>query len=204
MFEDTYKTIVNKSEGIYREKGSKFIALAYPVKTESEIKEILATLRKEYFDARHHCYAYRLGWDYSAYRINDDGEPSGTAGKPIYGQLLSNELTNILIVVIRYFGGVKLGVSGLINAYKTAAIEAISAANIITNNVQDIMDISFGYEMMNKVMAILKSDGIQIEKTEYFDETVLIRFLVSKTYSIKIGDQLSSIENSKLTFIETI
>lgn len=204
MFEGTYKTILNKSEGIYREKGSKFIALAYPVKTESEIKGILTTLQKEYFDARHHCYAYRLGWDYSAYRINDDGEPSGTAGKPIYGQLLSNELTNILIVVIRYFGGVKLGVSGLINAYKTATVEAISAANIITNNVQDIMDISFGYKMMNKVMAILKSDEIQIEKTKYFDETVLIRFLVSKTCSIKIGDQLSSIENSKLTFIETI
>ncbi len=204
MFEDTYKTILNKSEGIYREKRSKFIAFAYPVKTESQIKEILASLRKEYFDARHHCYAYRLGWDYSAYRINDDGEPSGTAGKPIYGQILSNELTNILIVVIRYFGGIKLGVSGLINAYKTATIEAINNANIITNVVQDLMEIHFSYDLMSKIMTLLKSDGIQILNTEYFEETVAIRFIINKTNTIHFCDQINSLENAKLNYIETI
>ncbi len=204
MFEDSYNTIKSPSQGIYREKGSKFIALAYPVKSESEIKEILAGLKKEYFDARHHCYAYRLGWDYSVYRINDDGEPSGTAGRPIYGQLLSNELTNVLIVVIRYFGGIKLGVSGLINAYKTATQDAIKNALISTNTVQDIMDINFGYELMSKVMTILKSDGVQIMNTEYFDENVNIRFRINKTNTVNLFDQINSLENAKLIFIETI
>lgn len=204
MFDDSYKTIKSNSEGIYREKGSKFIALAFPVKTESQIKEILAGIKKDYFDARHHCYAYRLGWDYSAYRINDDGEPSGTAGKPIYGQILSNELTNILIVVIRYFGGIKLGVSGLINAYKTATIDAIKNSTIITNIVQDIMEVNFSYDLMSKIMTILKSDGIQILNTEYFDETVNIRFIINKTNSIQLCDQINTLENAKFIYIETI
>lgn len=204
MFDDSYKTIKSNSEGIYREKGSKFIALAFPVKTESQIKEILAGIKKDYFDARHHCYAYRLGWDYSAYRINDDGEPSGTAGKPIYGQILSNELTNILIVVIRYFGGIKLGVSGLINAYKTATIDAIKNSTIITNIVQDVMEVNFSYDLMSKIMTILKSDGIQILNTEYFDETVNIRFIINKTNSIQLCDQINTLENAKLIYIETI
>lgn len=126
LFEDTYKTIASPSEGVFKDRGSKFIAKAFPVKTEDDIKIHLETLRKDYYDARHHCYAYQLGFDKSAYRINDDGEPSGTAGKPIFGQINSHDLTNILIVVIRYFGGTKLGVSGLINAYRTASKESIS------------------------------------------------------------------------------
>ena len=121
MFDESYNTILKASEGSFRDKGSKFIAYLFPVTTEDKVKEILQDYKKKYYDARHHCYAYRLGWNKDAYRINDDGEPSGTAGKPIYGQILSNDLTNVLILVVRYFGGVKLGVSGLIQAYKAAA-----------------------------------------------------------------------------------
>ena len=120
MQNDTYKTIAKPAEGFYKDKGSKFLAFAYPVYTEDRIKAQLSELKKEYYDARHHCYAWKLGIENDKYRANDDGEPSGTAGKPIYGQLLSHELTNALVVVVRYFGGTKLGTSGLIRAYKTA------------------------------------------------------------------------------------
>ena len=128
--QDEYLTIVKSSEGLYKEKGSKFIALAFPVKTEEELKAIQLRLRKEYHDARHHCYAYRIGTSNMVYRTNDDGEPSGTAGKPIYGQIQSFQLTNILVVVIRYFGGTKLGVPGLIRAYKTATQDVFQNADI--------------------------------------------------------------------------
>ena len=121
---DTYKTIDSPAEGIYKEKGSKFLAKAYPVRTEEQVKAIVEQLKEEYYDARHHCYAYILGPKGDKWRANDDGEPSGTAGKPIHGQLLSFNLTNVLVVVIRYFGGTKLGESGLINAYKTATHDA--------------------------------------------------------------------------------
>jgi uncharacterized YigZ family protein len=204
MFEDTYKTIDSFSQGVYREKGSKFIALCYPVKTEAEVKEILITVRKQYNDARHWCYAYRLGWDKSAYRTNDDGEPSGTAGKPIYGQILSHDLTNVLIVVVRYFGGVKLGVSGLIGAYKAATIDALENAQCIEKEVKDVNEVDFGYAMMNDVMSLLKLDGVKIVKTDYFDENVKILFEVNKSLSIFVGDQLSGFDNVKLTFKETI
>ena len=130
--EDTYRTIEGTSTGIYREKGSKFIAIARPVCTEDEIKSIVEDLRKEYYDARHHCYAYILGAKGEKWRVNDDGEPSGTAGKPIHGQLLSFNVTNVLVVVVRYFGGTKLGVSGLINAYKSATQDALQNATVIT------------------------------------------------------------------------
>lgn len=130
-FVDEYLTISKPSEGLFKDRGSKFLAFAYPVSSEDEIKEIQEHLRSEYHDARHHCYAYMLGKDKNVFRANDDGEPSSTAGKPILGQIKSYDLTNILIVVIRYFGGTKLGVSGLINAYKTAAEEALKNAKII-------------------------------------------------------------------------
>ncbi|MDL2242882.1 YigZ family protein, partial [Bacteroidales bacterium OttesenSCG-928-K03] len=129
---DTYKTLAKKSEGYFRDKGSKFIAFAYPINSEEEVKEILNELKKQYYDARHHCYAYRLGVDKDEkYRINEDGEPPGSAAKPIFGQILSYDLTNILIVVIRYFGGTKLGIPGLINAYKTVSKETIANNEII-------------------------------------------------------------------------
>lgn len=159
---DTYKTLKKHSEGIYKEKGSKFIAHAYPVSGEDEIKEILQNLRKEYYDARHHCYAYRLDPDMKRFRANDDGEPSSSAGKPILGQLMSNELTNCLVVVIRYFGGTKLGVSGLINAYRTAAADAIVNNEIITKTVNDIYKINFEYPIMNDVMRIIKEEDLNI------------------------------------------
>ncbi len=153
---DTYKTIVAASQGLYKEKGSKFIAFAYPVVTEDQIKEHIAALKEEYFDARHHCYAYSLGADKARFRMNDDGEPSSTAGKPIYGQILSNDLTDILVVVIRYFGGTKLGVPGLINAYKSATADAIANAEIVEKTVNAIFTIQFDYIVMNSVMKIVK------------------------------------------------
>ncbi|MBE6333255.1 MAG: YigZ family protein [Bacteroidales bacterium] len=154
--EDTYRTITNQSEGLYKEKGSKFIAFAFPVQTEEQIKDYITLLKDEYFDARHHCYAYVLGAKRDKFRMNDDGEPSSTAGKPIYGQILSNDLTDILIVVIRYFGGTKLGVPGLINAYKTAAADAIANAEIVERTVNRVFTIQYDYIVMNSVMKIIK------------------------------------------------
>ncbi len=159
MESDIYKTIKKPSQGIFRDKGSKFIALAYPVNDQESVKTIIENIRKEYHDARHHCYAYMIGYQRSLWRINDDGEPSGTAGKPILGQINSNVLTNILIVVIRYFGGTLLGVPGLIHAYKTAAAEAIQNAEIIECTVRDYYEITFPFESMNDVMKILKDEG---------------------------------------------
>lgn len=160
--EDIYKTIENQSEGLYKEKGSRFIALAYPVTHEEEIKEIIAELREKYYDARHHCYAWRLGAAKTQFRANDDGEPSSTAGKPILGQIQSNDLTNILIVVIRYFGGTKLGVSGLISAYREAAADAIKNAVIIEKTVDEQLRIHFSYLVMNDVMKIIKEEAPDI------------------------------------------
>ena len=145
MESDSYKTIKSFSHGIFRDKGSRFIANAYPVADQEAVKPILDSLRKEFHDARHHCYAYMLGRERSVWRVNDDGEPSGTAGKPILGQINSFGLTNILIVVIRYFGGTLLGVPGLINAYRSAASEAIANAKIIKCTVQDYYEITFPY-----------------------------------------------------------
>lgn len=147
MSEDTYKTIVAPSEGVYTEKRSKFIAMAFPVRTVDEIKVHLEACQKKYYDARHVCYAYMLGHERKDFRANDNGEPSGTAGKPILGQINSNELTDILIVVVRYFGGIKLGTSGLIQAYKAAAAEAIAAAEFVERTVDDVVSFLFEYPL---------------------------------------------------------
>ncbi len=197
LFDDTYKTIAAKSEGIYKEKGSKFIALAYPVATENEIKEIVAGLKKEYYDARHHCYAYILGPDKSAYRQNDDGEPSGTAGRPIYGQLLSKDVTNILLVVIRYFGGIKLGVSGLINAYKTAAKDALDHSTIVEKTIDEKYRISFDYTEMNSVMQILKDPFVQINNQSYEDR-YLIDYTIRRREADRINDALRKLHEVKV------
>lgn len=202
MFEDTYKTIEKSSEGIFKDKGSKFIALAFPVKSEAEIKEILADLRKKYYDARHHCYAYQLGFDKSAYRVNDDGEPSGTAGKPIYGQILSKDLTNILIVVIRYFGGTLLGVSGLINAYKNAASDALNNNLIITKTINEVYNVNFKYESMNDIMKILKDENTSIISTN-FDLDCNIEFFTRKNNSTKIYEKLIKISDTKVKYSRT-
>lgn len=160
--EDTYKTIIGVAEGIYTEKRSKFIAIAIPVHTVEEIKQHLDIYQKKYYDARHVCYAYMLGHERKDFRANDNGEPSGTAGKPILGQINSNGLTDILIVVVRYFGGIKLGTSGLIVAYKAAAAEAIANATIIEKTVDDEIAVAFEYPFMNDVMRIVKEEEPEI------------------------------------------
>ena len=192
MFEDTYKTIAGPSEGIYREKGSKFIALAFPVETEAEIKEKLAEIQKQYFDARHHCYSYILGPNKDAYRLNDNGEPSGTAGRPIHGQLLSKDLTNTLVIVVRYFGGIKLGVSGLINAYKTAAKDALDHATIIEKTVDETYQVCFDYSVMNSVMQLLKDPYVSILGQGYEDR-YLITFKIRRREADRIVTALKKI-----------
>lgn len=162
MFEDSYKTIAKPAEGSYSEKRSKFLAYAFPVQNEQEVKARLAEIQKKHWDARHHCYAYILGPHKDAYRLNDNGEPSGTAGRPIYGQLLSKDLTNTLVIVVRYFGGIKLGVSGLQNAYKIAAKEALDAAVIEERTIQEQYRVVFEYVKMNDIMQILKDPEIQV------------------------------------------
>ena len=200
LFDFTYKTIARTSEGSYREKGSKFIALAFPVHNEEEVKLKLAEVKKQYYDARHHCYAYILGPDKDAYRINDDGEPSGTAGRPIHGQLLSNDLTDTLIIVVRYFGGIKLGVSGLINAYKTAAKDAIENNDIIEKFVEENYQISFPPLEMNKVMQLLKRDSVKITAQQYDMESI-ITFTVQKQDSDNVLAGLKKINGLKLNVI---
>ena len=164
---DIYKTIAQKSEGTYTEKRSKFLAFAHPVETLDQIKELIEGYKKKYYDARHVCYAYMLGADRATFRANDDGEPSSTAGKPILGQINSKELTNILVVVIRYFGGVKLGTSGLIIAYKEATIAALSNANVIEKQVEELISYTFPYVMMNSVMKVVKELNPQIVSQTY-------------------------------------
>lgn len=160
---DTYKTIDTASEEVlYKEKNSKFFGYAFPVSTEEEIKEILERLRKEHFSARHWCYAYQIGTEKIQYRANDDGEPNNSAGMPIYGQIQSFEVTNVLVVVVRYFGGVKLGVGGLISAYKIAAQMALENSEIVERTIDKHFIISFGYANMNKVMRIIKEKNLQI------------------------------------------
>ncbi|WP_396161080.1 IMPACT family protein [Flavobacterium sp.] len=160
---DTYKTISSASEEVlYKEKNSKFFGYAFPVSNEEEIKEYLDRLRKEHFSARHWCYAYQIGTDKIQYRANDDGEPNNSAGMPIYGQIQSFEVTNVLVVVVRYFGGVKLGVGGLISAYKTAAQMALENSEIVEQTINKHYTISFDYANMNKVMRIIKEKNLQI------------------------------------------
>lgn len=154
--EDSYKSIAGPSEGLFKDNGSRFIALAYPVETEEQVKEIVASLRKEYHDARHHCYAYRIGLKGDVWRASDDGEPSGSAGRPILGQIDSAGLSDILIVVVRYFGGIKLGIPGLIRAYKTSSADAIAGAQVTTKVAGVNFRLSFDYLGMNAVMKVLK------------------------------------------------
>lgn len=164
---DSYKTIRTVSEGNYSEKRSKFLAFAIPVCTVDEVKQAVAEYQKKYYDARHVCYAYMLGAEHLDFRANDNGEPSGTAGKPILGQINSNELTDVLIIVVRYFGGVKLGTSGLIVAYRLAAAEAIANAEIIEKTVDEDITFYFEYPFMNEVMRIVKEENPQIISQVY-------------------------------------
>jgi len=167
MLADTYLTIAHPSEGLYKEKGSRFISFAFPVNNEEAIKEIIARIRKEHFSARHCCFAWNLGAEQQRFRTNDDGEPQGTAGRPIYGQIQSHGLTNVLVVVVRYFGGTLLGVSGLIRAYKQAAIEAIANATVVTRVVEIVVEVSFDYLTMNYLMQLIKEEQLEIIASKY-------------------------------------
>lgn len=181
VVKDAYNTIVSRSIGEFKNKGSKFFGYAFPVKNEQDIDAYLEEVKSEHHKARHHCYAYKLGMDDNNYRYNDDGEPSGTAGKPIYGQLLSSDITDVLIVVVRYFGGTKLGVSGLIEAYKEAAKSAINNNEIIEKFISCRYELEFNYAEMGEIMNIIKSLELNIvEKT--FDNTckVMIELRLSK------------------------
>lgn len=170
----SYWTIVAPSEGHYTQLRSKFIAYALPVQTEEEALEEVARLRQRYYDARHVCWAYRLSADGSVTRSNDDGEPSGTAGRPILGQLLSHDLTEVLVVVVRYFGGVKLGTPGLIEAYRTAAHEALSAAQRLERIVERTLEVDFGYELMGEVMRLVKDSGARIREQDFVERCRLL------------------------------
>ncbi|HZK69691.1 MAG TPA: YigZ family protein [Paludibacter sp.] len=164
---DTYKTIIAPTEGIYKEKGSKFLSFAIPVSSADEVKEIVKNYRKEYYDSRHVCYAYMLGADRKEFRANDDGEPSGTAGRPILGQINSRELTNILVIVVRYFGGILLGTGGLVVAYKEATTDALNQAEVIEKTVDESISILFDYVLMNEVMRIIKDTNAQISSQSF-------------------------------------
>ncbi len=203
MFEDVYLSIDSRSEGQYKAKGSKFIAIAFPVKTEAEVKAKLQEVRKSYHDARHHCYAYRLGFDKSAYRFNDDGEPSGTAGRPIFGQIQSKDLTNILIIVVRYFGGTKLGVSGLITAYKTAAHEALEESSIRSHTVNDVYEVSFEYPLMNEVMRIVKDEQLIVTNQD-FQISCKLSFKVRKKESNRLYDKFKKFHGIKIRYLKTV
>ncbi|MBR4773621.1 MAG: YigZ family protein [Bacteroidales bacterium] len=202
MFDDTYKTLAAPSEGLYKEKGSKFLAFAYPVRTLDEVKAHLDQLRKDYFDARHHCYAYILGPNKDAWRANDDGEPSGTGGRPIHGQLLSADLTDTLIVVVRYFGGILLGASGLANAYKTAARDAIDHATIIEKTINVRYRLLFQYETMNDVMRILKEFDLKPEN-QHFELDCTLEADVRQSESVRFYDRVSELRTVKIEVVSS-
>ena len=180
MREDEYKTITNIGEGTYSEKRSKFLAFSHHVETLDEVKDIVQAYRKKYYDARHVCYAYVLGHEREVFRANDDGEPSSTAGKPILGQINSNELTDILIVVVRYYGGVNLGTSGLIVAYRTAAAEALETSIVVVKQIETVITYNFPYVMMNSVMRVVKELKPRIISQNY-DSTCEIKLGIRKS-----------------------
>lgn len=197
MAEDTFKTITDRAEGYYTEKRSKFISYAVPVRSVEEVKEELAKYRKEYYDARHVCWAYMLGPDRKTFRANDDGEPSSTAGKPILGQINSNELTDILILVIRYFGGIELGTSGLIVAYRTAAAEAIAAATIEERTVDEDITVVFEYPYLNSIMRIVKEDAPTVI-AQKFDMDCEITLRIRKGEAERLKNRLAKVETAYL------
>lgn len=203
LFEDTYKTIVKPAEGLFKDKGSKFISFAFPVASEDEIKKIIAGLKKEHHQANHHCYAFRLGADKLHFRANDDGEPSNTAGKPILAQIQSKDLTNILIVVVRYFGGTLLGVSGLINAYKMASIDVLNNVTVIEKTVNEIYKLEFDYLQMNEVMKIIKENKLEIISQNHALSCEVI-FSVRKNNANKVIAGINKIEGAKAIYLKTI
>lgn len=199
MEADEYRTIAAPSEAIYTEKRSKFIAIALPVRTVEEVKMRLEEYQKKYYDARHVCYAYMLGHERKDFRANDNGEPSGTAGKPILGQINSNELTDVLVIVVRYFGGIKLGTSGLIVAYRTAAAEALAAAAFVVRTVDDEVEVLFEYPFMNDVMRVVKEEEPTIVSQTY-DMDCMMRLRIRRLSMPRLRARLEKVET--LRFVD--
>ena len=197
MNEDTYKTIAAPAEGIYTEKRSKFIATALPVRTVADVKAYVESYQKKYYDARHVCYAYMLGAERKEFRANDNGEPSGTAGKPILGQINSNELTDVLIIVVRYFGGIKLGTSGLIVAYRTAAAEALAVATVIEKTVDETVTVFFEYPFMNDVMRIVKEEGPTLLSQGY-DTDCTMSLSIRRSLMPRLKERLAKVETLRI------
>ena len=194
VIEDSYKSVAGLSEGLFKDNGSRFIALAYPVESEEQVKEIVAGLRKEYHDARHHCYAYRIGLKGEVWRASDDGEPSGSAGRPILGQIDSLGLSDVLVVVVRYFGGIKLGIPGLIRAYKTSTADALANATIVTKVAGRNYRIGFDYLNMNGVMKVLKDLDLPVKEQNFGESCTLVtRVRLSEVDSFL--ERLSGIAN---------
>ena len=193
LIKDTYASIAGRSDGLFKDNGSRFIAQAYPVESEEEVKEIVGSLKKEYHDARHHCCAYRLGLDGSRWRANDDGEPSGSAGRPILGQIDAAGLSDILVVVIRYFGGIKLGIPGLIRAYKTSTADALAQATVVEKVAGKDYRLSFPYLSMNAVMKVVKDMSLP-QKDQYFAERCSMLLRVRLSQEAAFLDRVSNIE----------
>jgi uncharacterized YigZ family protein len=190
---DSYKTLAKSSTGIYKELGSKFLSFAFPVSSQEEIKTILSNIKKDYFDARHHCYAYRLGLGGDLWRANDDGEPSSTAGKPILGQLLSHDLSDTLIVVVRYFGGTKLGVPGLIRAYRGAAADAINNSEVVEKIAVKNLILRFSYASIEPIMKLIKSFSADIKKQELDSDCLMVLNIRVSEYTLFL-DSLKGVE----------
>ena len=200
---DTYTTLAQSGDGLYKEKGSKFIATAFVVENEEDVKAALLESQKKYHDARHHCYAYIIGADKSISRSNDDGEPAGTAGKPILNQILSKGVTNTCVIVVRYFGGTKLGVSGLINAYKTASREALDNAGVVNKIIKISYTIDFPYSATNEVSRVMKEGAVEQTKASY-DSSCHIEFSTRKKEAAKIEERLSAIKDVVIKPMKTI
>lgn len=195
--EDSYKSIAGHSEGLFKDNGSRFIAHAYPVETEEEVRNIVSALRKEYYDARHHCYAYRLGYKGDVFRASDDGEPAGSSGRPILGQIDSNGLSDVLVVVVRYFGGSKLGIPGLIRAYKTSTADAISNANIVEKIASRRFRVVFGYMSMNSVMKVMKDLNLS-QSNQQFDMECSLQTVVRLTLVDSFLERMADVEGCRV------
>ena len=196
---ESFQTIATTTEGMYKSKGSKFLSFAMPVKTVEEIKEVISGFRKKFHDARHICYAYVLGSEGAEFRANDDGEPSGTAGRPILGQIHSKGITDVLVVVVRYFGGVLLGTGGLVSAYKEAASVALEDAVVVVKNVEIQCEIHFQYPMMNEVMKLVKDSETVINK-QYFENDCVLKCLVPVRNEKVLFDKLKKIDDVRIIF----
>jgi len=194
---DTFRTIAAEAQGIYKEKGSKFMAFAFPVKTEDEAVKKIDMLRKKYYDARHHCYAYRLGCNGELYRANDDGEPTNTAGKPILGQLLAFDISNVVVVVVRYFGGILLGTGGLIQAYKKASENALNNAEILTDIVTDTFSVSFDYSELNHVLKIIKDMNLKCFEQD-FGMNCSMKITARKSLSEQLEKRLKTLKSLRV------